>query len=268
MKRLGIVAKIQDPRAIKVALEALQVAEKAEVDVVLEEDLAKKLGRAGRKIEEMDVDGIVIIGGDGTVLRTLLRFRGDAIILPFRLGKRGFLAELDASRIEEGLKMFLEGDYFVEEGMKLSATARNVALPDALNELLIVSRDKGKLVSFSVYQDDVKLMDLDADGLIVATPIGSTAHSLSAGGPILGLGIEGIVLTPICPLQRAGAVVVPGESHVRIETRPEEVSVVIDGNFCADVLSPIDIERSTKKARFARFERKYFGERIRRCLGT
>ncbi len=268
MKKFGLVARTDAEAVLSTVRDIVRYGTEKGFEVVLEERVASKLGEKGKKLGEMDIDCLIIVGGDGTVLRALLESEVRVPVLPLRYGRRGFLSELSYREWREAFESLEKGSYFVEEAMRLSATSREMKLPDALNEILITARKRGKLVSFRVSQDDVPLAEFDADGLIVATPTGSTAHSFSAGGPVVGVDFEAIVITPICPLQKAHSIVVPGDSHVQVRTEPEEVGVVVDGNFVADVTSPIDIEKSTKSVKFVRFDRSYYGERIRKSFGT
>lgn len=146
-------------------------------------------------------DLVLSFGGDGTLLRTAhLTGPNDTPVLGVNIGRLGFLADTEVDQLYEALESIVAGNYNVEERMVLEA---DVDSPDhfdtewALNDFVIDRSGATGLMKIEVYVDDTPLNTYWADGIIIATPTGSTAYSLSTGGPILAPGVDAVVLTPI-----------------------------------------------------------------------
>ena len=150
------------------------------------------------------VDLILSVGGDGTLLSTA-RAAGtrDVPILGLNLGTLGFLTEVNRDEIEICLDLLIEGKLEIEQRMRLEVSViRNgeeIANHLALNDVVVTKTALSRMIDLATYADGKKVTIYHADGLILSTPTGSTAYSLSAAGPILLPGLEAIVLTPICP---------------------------------------------------------------------
>ena len=147
-----------------------------------------------------EIDFVITLGGDGTILRFIHHFPEiEAPILGVNLGRFGFLADVLLGKLFPGLKAFLAGEYRIEKRPMLEATTAEGERCFAVNEMAIHRSPNPTLVDLSVHVDGIYLNTFSADGLIIATPSGSTAYSLSAGGPILTPELEAFLLTPICP---------------------------------------------------------------------
>jgi NAD+ kinase len=186
------------------------------------------------------VDLIVVLGGDGTLL-SVAGCAGaagaDVPILGVNFGSLGFLTEATLSELYPSLEAALSGRARVEERMMLRATTvrRGVALPEqlALNDVVITKAARVRMTDLSVSLGDEFVTRVKADGLIVATPTGSTAYNLSAGGPIVQPVVDAIVLTPIAPHMLTNRpIVIPASSLVRVQplmTERDELYVTFDG---------------------------------------
>ncbi len=208
---------------------------------------------------------IVVVGGDGTLLRlyTLIGERGDPVVHPIKAGRRGFLFELDAYTGIRRLRDFIEDRYYVERLMRLRVTAfheeygRIITKCVALNEAAIVAPGSKTLV-VAVYTDSEQVYEnLEGDGVIVATPTGSTAYSFSAGGPVLHRSLDAVVVTPINPIYCARPVVLPSSKQIRVlvtRTR-RSPSLIIDGQRCIKLQNGdgVVVEKSPVYARIARY---------------
>jgi NAD+ kinase len=235
--RVGVAANLaKEPvRAILHDLVAALAAHG--LDVYLDSDLADEapaLPRARLGIPER-CDAIVAIGGDGTILKYARRYADhDTAIVGVKGGRLGFLAESDPARV---VALLSRGDFDVQERMRVLGVVRGGAGParsfSALNDLVIHSTGYSRMVGLRVEIGGKLLREFSADGLIVATPTGSSAYSLSAGGPILLPEGESIVLTPICPhtlTQRP--LVLPDRYRIEIlvlDTRGGDVHLTVDG---------------------------------------
>lgn len=147
-----------------------------------------------------ECDAVITIGGDGTILHSAkLCARYDKPILGFNLGRMGFLATAEINELEK-LRSLVERDYLIDKRLLLSIKLNDgdKYKKTALNDVVISKSNVTQIMDIDVFCDNILVNTFRADGVVVATPTGSTAYSLSAGGPILDAKIEGIVVTPIC----------------------------------------------------------------------
>jgi NAD+ kinase len=184
------------------------------------------------------LDLIVTFGGDGTILRAarMAALHGTPI-LSVNMGRLGFLAEAQPEEVSDVMDTVLSGNYWLEERIMLHAELHRgneeEGSYDALNDVVLGHGTVSRVVRLRAYVDGEHMADYVADGLIVATPTGSTAYSLAAGGPILHPGLEDILLTPIAPhraLERS--LVLPPSSTIEIRLSSEYPAVLtIDGQI-------------------------------------
>ena len=264
-KAVGIVARTDRKEALKLAS---QLADRFELEgfkVLLEPSLAEQADRAGSlvQLESMRTDLIVTVGGDGTILRTCLRIpKPEPPILAVDMGVRGFLTEVPPERALEAVDKYLEGSYSIERYGKLASFIGKVRLPDALNEVFVTSRHLAKLLHVRIFKDGLAVADCRADGVIVASQVGSTGYAFSAGGPILDPRLDAFVLTPVCPVTFLKPIVFSSSSQVTIELlKPKAATVVIDGDFQREIgekeLS-ILVKKSEYDSSFVRFEGNFY----------
>ena len=258
--RIGIIAHPEIPGALKLARRVLRLLTKEEV--LLERRLAKTLGKRGVTARAFQkVDAIVTIGGDGTVLFAQ-RQAPETPILGIDLGERGFLADVKPNEAQQALRMLVMGGLPIVEREKLVGEAAGKRLPDALNDAVLCSAKAGKTLTLRVSVDGKIAADVRGDGVIVATPTGSTAYALAAGGPVVDPRLKVFVVVPICPPHpKPNPLVVPIDSRIEIEpTRPERGAVVIvDGQVTAK-LEPGEkatFHRSDKPALFFKWGEFY-----------
>jgi NAD+ kinase len=208
------------------------------------ENVAEALRRiAARKAEHLELlaepdfaacDIVIPVGGDGTVMRTAREAaRHGKPVLGVNAGKLGFLTQLEAEEVEELEKLFT-GGYRLYERMMLDALLEGSGEYTALNDIVAGHSDAGRLVEFEVFKDEIPVARQRADGVIFSTPTGSTAYSMSAGGPVVSPELSLILMTAICPHSRLGNALVlspEGVYSVR-ETgrRGEGMNVMIDGH--------------------------------------
>jgi len=197
-----------------------------------------ELGRFEHELAEL-ADCLVVLGGDGTLLNTARVFAPAGIpILGVNLGKLGFLTEIEIPELFWGLSRFLSGQYRLDERMMLKAKVfrggRFVEEFLALNEAVITKGVLARMIRLSVYIDETYVDTYLADGLILATPTGSTAYSLSAGGPLVTPNINTLVMTPICPhtlYMRSLLLPEEGKVKVFVEADHNETMLTIDGQY-------------------------------------
>lgn len=211
-------------------------------------------------------DVLVVLGGDGTILRlSKIAARFNLPILGINLGRVGFLTEVENNDLEDAVKKLINKDYFIEERSMLSVLHKNHKFI-ALNEAML-GRGTQKIVNTELYIDEKFFYSYYADGLIVSTPTGSTAYSLSSGGPILCPGVDAMVVATVCPHSLYNRpIVVGGEQKIKLkvaEKSPKSV-LMVDGEYKVE-LQPNDevlIQTSELRAKFIRLSEYNFFARL------
>jgi NAD+ kinase len=276
--RVGLVAKHNLDAAAGVLAELAGWLEARGIEPVFETHTAELAGlppgRPTLSSEELPTacDLIVVLGGDGTLIGTAGRIAqadADVPILGVNFGSLGFLTEITLPELYESLASVLDGRAEIEERLMLRArTLRGggvFADRFVVNDVVITKAALSRIIDLAVFVGDQLVMQVRADGLIVATPTGSTAYNLAAGGPIVHPSVDAWVLTPIAPHMLTNRpVVLPAESDVRV--RPmmngnEEVYATFDGQWGHPLVPDdvIEIERADRALRLVRApERTYF----------
>lgn len=184
-----------------------------------------------------NVDVVIVLGGDGTILRVARELNGTNLpILGVNLGQMGFLAEVEPPALEAALQQLQDGAYKIRHRLMLSARVyrneRLVGEYTALNDVVITKGPFSRIIYVDTYVNDKHLESYPSDGIIVATPTGSTGYSLSAGGPIVNPALDVMIITPICPhLLHHRSVIVSSSERVliRTQTRQSDVVLTVDG---------------------------------------
>lgn len=211
-----------------------------------------------------DLSCIIVLGGDGTFL-SVARFIGNRGIplMGVKFGEVGFLAETTEDHLYEAMDAVLKGAYIIRERSRLDIkVVRNgdqVVDVDVLNDAVINKAALSRLASCAVYIDGTYLTTYRADGLIVATPTGSTAYSLAAGGPVVHPAVPSIILTPICPFTLTNRpLLIPDDTRVeiRLEGSPEDMILTLDGQegFAMEPTDTIFVKKSRNNVRVISFE--------------
>jgi NAD+ kinase len=275
------VEKLQaNPAWALLAREAVHLLAERGVPVVINRESAETLGHPTLGVSEADLMSrasvVVVFGGDGTILRAARAAAPRGIpILGVNLGGFGFLAEVNGPEVERALHRLLEGDYRLDERMMLRGwverDGRRIQEVLALNDIVVTKSGYARLLKLHTHVNAELLATHLADGLIVATPTGSTAYSLSAGGPIVHPGVEGIVLTPIAAhTLNARAVVVSAEDTIGIRVEPVGAPPVltVDGQegFPLEPGDEVRVERSPHRTRLVRLGRGGFYSLLRAKL--
>ncbi|MGE5422031.1 MAG: NAD(+)/NADH kinase [Ignavibacteriales bacterium] len=212
-------------------------------------------------------DLFIILGGDGTVMRSARRFGHLGIpFLTINMGRVGFMSELELDELDTYLERLINKDFNLEDRGMLQVTVRRknqiLYQCSALNEVAVIKQVVSKMTNLKLYINDEFFSEYRADGIVVATPTGSTAYSLSAGGPVILPDTEAMAITPVCPYVLALKPLVVGD-HKLIKIMPGS-----KGNACVSVdgqevipLSEgdaVEITRSEHKIKFVRFKEKMF----------
>jgi NAD+ kinase len=221
------------PEAIGEGLELLErVAREAGVELFYPEDEAQKHERNATRPDLQKVDLVVVLGGDGTMLRALRRTLGTGTpVVGVNFGEVGFLTSIKANALQGGLKRVFGGDYVIAELPTLDVEAgadRHVAV----NDIVIASSIIGRMIELGWAVGGEDLGIVPCDGVLCSTPSGSTGYNLSNGGPVLVWGLDAQVVTFIAPHSlHARPLVVPRSRNVEIENRTVDVAaaVLVDG---------------------------------------
>lgn len=229
------------------ALRCVRLCREKGIEPIFFEDDREDIGRhlpelaGSRFLQQPDhaqVDVMFVFGGDGTMLRALDLYLNAGIpMLGINLGRLGFLLETEADELSEALDRLLSGDYEVERRMMLQVEAQcggQIIRAYATNEVCISRGMSQRMIAVDAYAGKVLVDHYIADGLVLASPTGSTAYSLSAGGPIVCPGVSCFILTPVCPhtIQNRPIVLPPDERvtlRVDMKEMREGIQLSIDG---------------------------------------
>ncbi|WBF10731.1 NAD(+) kinase [Methanothermobacter marburgensis] len=264
--RIGIIARFDVPEAVELAGKVASFLLNRGVELSVDLKVAEKLPELleyGKDIRDMDVDMILTIGGDGTILRTQSLIEGKEIpILGINMGTVGFLTEVDPENVFSALEDVLIGNYAVERRTLLSVY-HNGELPSALNEVVMMTRKPAKMLHIEISVDDEVVEELRADGIIIATPSGSTAYSMSAGGPIVDPRVEAFLIVPICPFKlSARPLVVSNKSVIRVKLlrKGKKAIAVIDGQYEEEInhMEEVVFKKSDHCAHFVRLSKDFY----------
>ena len=248
------------------------------VDLFFEPEL-HEIAKVGGTLGDLDqIDALVTLGGDGTLLRGARLLAGRQIpILGVNLGRLGFLTSCKSEDAEEALRLLATGEYVAEPRMTLAASARDGtgAIRQqwlALNDFVLHKGGFARVVRLKVEIDGESIGIYAADGVIIATPTGSTAYSLSAGGAVVVPTVESILLTPISAHMLAvRPLVISPDSEIVVETieDSEDLIVTVDGQVGTNLASgeKLVVRRAPGSVLIARFPGASFFERLRAKLG-
>jgi NAD+ kinase len=258
--KFGVLSNPKIEKATGIAKEIIEyLSDKA--DVIIEESLAGKLEVEGKTLSQMDPDFMITIGGDGTVLWTLQR--SNVKLFCINAGVLGFLTEVSPDLALTSLDRILKGDYIIDKRARIKTTLNGKRLYDSINEAVIHTSHVAKMRHFEIMVDDDLLSNIRADGMIVATPTGSTCYAMSVGSPLIDPRVNAFVIAPIAPFKlSARPYVVPIESEIRIKLlEPERPCIlVLDGQYETQVGSEDEIKFTTseKPAELVRFSTDFY----------
>ena len=260
--KFGVTARPDDPRRVKVANHVVQFLS-GRAEVVVDEAVAANMHDPvpSASLPDIKADVMVCIGGDGTILHSLQS--NNAPVFGINMGELGFLAEIEPIELADGLNRVLEGDYFVEHRLKIATRLNQQALGDAANEVAVKTKRLAKILQFELAWGDREVMKVRGDGVILATPTGSTSYAMSAGGPIVDPRVDCFTLVPLAAFSlSARPMVLPADLAVqmRLMQREKEAMIVVDGQqememAHGDILT---FTASETRAQFIRFRQQFY----------
>lgn len=271
MKKIGVVCKSGRNEPAEILRDLLPSLRQKGYELFVDEDTARGLQIRGYERAEIaaNADVVIVLGGDGTMLGVsrLVAEKGIPII-GINLGSMGFITEINRDEIFSSIDRMLSDGCAVEERLMLTASiirdSEKIAEYTVLNDVVVNKGALARIIDLETYVDDVYVTTFKSDGLIISTPTGSTAYSLSAGGPIVHPTLDCIVLTPICSHTLTNRpIVLPGASKIEVtlKTLSEDVYLTLDGQtgFSLRRDDVIDIVKSEFKTRLLiPCERDYF----------
>ncbi len=215
-----------------------------------------------KKVETMQdlkkekLDLVITLGGDGTTLRAFRNLENETPLLTINVGgNRGILSEITIDEIDNAIKQIIDGKVFLDKRTRVVASCGREEFPPALNEIFINRKNLTKTAEIEIkFQNDTVKQKMD--GVIIATPSGSTGHSFSLGGPILHESLDVLIITPVAPVYRLESIVVPDEKIQVICSH--DCNVVMDAQVVksAGFEEPITISKYKKQAVFVRLKKR------------
>lgn len=268
--KIGVAARRDREDALEKARSIVEAA-RGEAEVVVESDTGQELGLDGSPLEEMEgLDFLVLVGGDGTILRALHRLEAPVPVLGVNMGDVGFLTNASPEGAEDLVLDLLEG-FDVEKRSRMRPVVGGEELPAAMNEAVVITSEPAKILDLAVRVDGREAERVRSDGMIVATPTGSTAYAMSAGGPIVDPRVDAHLVVPLAPFKlSARPLVAPGESKVEVELlrKGKKARIVIDGQHVRelDEGDVIEFRRADEPALFVKTWQGDFYSKVRQKL--
>ena len=259
LNRVAVVSKFGNKEAEEAAIKVAKkfLAKKATVFTISPVSVqnCKKI-EAAKELKKEKLDLVVTLGGDGTTLRTFRNLENEVPLLTINVGgTRGILSEITLDQIDTAIKQIMNGKIFLDKRTRVVASCGGEEFPPALNEIFINRKNltKTALVEIKFQNDTVKQK---MDGVIIATPSGSTGHSFSLGGPVLHESLDVFIITPVAPVYRLVSIVVPDEKIEVISSH--DCNVVMDAQVVksAGFEEPITIKKYKKQAVFVRLRKR------------
>jgi len=280
LNTIGLVINLNKRGVISLVERIVNWLEDKGCTVLIEQETAASTGFARLGVTEKrlieQAECVIVLGGDGTLLRTTRELaESGKPITGINLGHMGFLTEIDIPEVIPALEKLLAGQYYIEERMMLEALVyrENEIVERALglNDAVITNGAFARLIHLGIYVNDEYVNTYPSNGLIIASPTGSTAFSLSAGGPLVTPDLHLMLITPICPHTLwARPLVVAPESAVKVVilSGREEVMLTMDGQLGFKLLQSdqVMIRQASQKARFLRLKGRGFFELLRKKL--
>ena len=208
------------------------------------------------ELKKEKLDLVITLGGDGTTLRVFRNLENETPILTINVGgNRGILAEITIEEIDDAIEQILKDNFFLDKRTRVVASCGGKEFPPALNEIYISRTNLTKTAEIKIkFQDDTVKQKMD--GVIIATPSGSTGHSFSLGGPILHESLDVLIITPVAPVYRLASLIVPDE---KIEiTCSHDCNIAMDAQVVKAVgyEEPITIKKYKIPAVFLRLKKR------------
>ena len=276
MATIALFVHADRPEALKLAAELIDRLDGEGHEICLPPESAEAVNRV--ELVQLDdhiggkLDLAVSLGGDGSMLRAVTAVADDGVpVLGVNYGSLGYLTGIEPEAAPRAIEQFLAGDYSIEERIRLRCQLGDGTEVSALNEAIVEKVDSGRTVHLAVHIDGEYFTSYAADGLIAATPTGSTAYSLSAGGPILAPTMDALILTPVAPhtLFDRSLVLLP-DSELVIEVLGDRpAAVAVDGRSLGELgeRGTLTVSVSDQPARLVTLGQRGFHQALKSSFG-
>ena len=272
IKKIGLASRCDRPEVLEMVRDIIANFQ-SKVQIYVSTATADVLGIKGTPVERMRDEGvelIISVGGDGTVLRNIAKMKDPLPIMGINMGTLGFLVDVEPEDAIESIEEVLYGFSYLER-MRVDVFRNGEMLETATNEVAVMSAKPAKIIQFEVHINDCRLDEIRADGVVFATPTGSTAYAMSAGGPIVNPRVNAIVVVPVAPFKLSSRPwVVPSDSEITIKLsdHKKEAVIAIDGQKSYRIRPDdvVKLKKSKYPARFVRISDTCFYERVQRKL--
>lgn len=277
MKKVCVIANAVKETAAERAEQVRVFFRERGIDcVVLLDDFSEQTSY--EPVLQDDMECAVVLGGDGTLIHVARKLAEKRIpVFGINMGNLGFLTHADSGKARAALDALISGEYFIEERMMLEASVDGMEFGTALNDVVLTRNGFSRIISVGIYVNGKPVCNYRGDGVIVATPTGSTGYNLSAGGPVVAPTTELFLITPICPHSlNARSILLSAEDELHLvvreekKTQDEEAIITLDGQYAKDLAAEdtIVIRKSEKKAYFIQLNNHSFFDALHRKLGT
>ncbi|MDK2835424.1 MAG: kinase [Thermosediminibacterales bacterium] len=280
MLKIGIFPNFKKNNIIDVIKSSINILKQKNVEIFFTREVAESIGMSelGKSLNEIisSIDMAIVFGGDGTFLNIARKMAPyDIPILGVNFGHLGFLTEVEVPEINTALEKITKNEFHIEQRMMLEAVVLKNNEENskfiALNDIVITKGPLVKVVRLETYINDEYVETYPADGLIISSPTGSTAYSLSAGGPIVNPNINLMVITPICPHTLYSRSIVISDKEkvkVKINANHQEIMLTVDGQEGFKLMpnDVVEIQKSRYTTKLIRLKNKSFYEVLRKKL--
>jgi len=282
LKRIGVVISERNDKAIEIGRDTLRYLLDNGINLIVYPSKFRKfLGYNNieytNSIQELSGDIIISIGGDGTVLRTFLFLKDkETPVMGIGLGEKNFLASIPGDNFMEGLKRLLDGKFYIRREMRLNTEIEGLTytLPPVLNEVLFITGTPGKTIdaylAIDKYGKEI-LWSSKADGVLISTPVGSTAYAFAADGPVLDTDLDAILIVPLLPVDRKPIYVVNSDMtiHTWASEKRSRPMVVLDGQITIELEcnQVVKVFKADTPANLITFDKKTNIVRLRKASG-
>lgn len=278
--RIGIFPNMAKKEIENILEKMINFLQTQNVEVFLPEKV-RVIGKFNKFIVDnnflySNIDIALTLGGDGTLLSTGRKFASKGVPLcGTNLGRVGFLAEIETDEIIDKLTKIINNNYFIEKRLMLEGVVyRNgekIFSAEAINDIVVTKSGLSRMIKLKLLIDDILTAEYQADGIIFATSTGSTAYSLSAGGPIINPSLKVMLITPICPHSVNARPLIIDENEeikLKVSARHNDIGLTVDGQIVYPLLPGdlITIKKSLLTADFIRFTDKNYYKTIKKKL--
>lgn len=279
MLTVGLFPNLKKVQVDSVLHKIIDYLSERQVKAIVPAEAAEIMGFSELACSTMglsDIDVALSLGGDGTFMNIARNIASRQIpVCGVNLGKLGFLTEVEIGEIDCALDRLIAGQYHIEERLMLTATVersgKQIHSSLALNDIVVTKNGYSRMIGLNLFVNDVYTANYPADGLIIATPTGATAYSLSAGGPFVEPSLKVMVITPICSHSLHSRSLIVSEADkitITLDDTNAEVVLSADGQTTVKLITSdkILIKRAPDRARFIRFYDKSYFDILRNKL--